>query len=117
MNIEIEIIKPIPKDQINSFCDKTVYNTAVLTREETKSADAYPYLTGELQRSEISAPIVGSNKEYGLEAGVDYAKKVWGYENVNWTNPDTKPQWYYSIYREHEATIVSEAVSRTLKEI
>lgn len=117
MNVEIKIIKDIPKDQINKFEDKTIYNTAVLTREYTKTANAYPYLTGELRRSEVSSPIVGSNKSYGLTAGVGYAKYVWDYKNVNWTNSSTQPQWYYSVFRQKGASIVSNAVSRALKEI
>lgn len=118
MNIEVKIIKDIPKNEINKFEDKVVYNTAVLTREYTKSANAYPYRTGELQRSEISAPIISSgNKSYGLSAGVGYAKSVWNYKNVNWTNSSTQPQWYYSIFRKQGASIMQNAVSRALKEI
>lgn len=117
MNIEVQIIKDIPKDQIKKFEDRTTYNTAVLTREYTKSANAYPYLTGELRRSEVSSPIVGSNNSYGLIAGVKYAKRVWNYKNVNWTNASTQPQWYYSVFRQKGASIVNNAVSRALKEI
>lgn len=117
MNVEVKIIKDIPKDQINKFEDKVVYNTAILTREYTKSANAYPYLSGELRRSEVSSPIVGSNGNYGLTSGVKYAKSVWNYKNVNWTNSSTRPQWYYSVFRQKGASIVNNAVSRTLKEI
>lgn len=117
MNVEVEIIKDIPKEQINKFEDRVVYNTAILTREHTKSANAYPYLTGKLRASEISSPVVGSNKEYGLTAGVKYAKAVWNYTNVNWTNPSTQPQWYYNVFKKEGTTIISNAVSRSLKEI
>lgn len=117
MNIEVQILKPIPEKQIAEFEDKTTYNIAVLTREYTKSASAYPYLTGELQRSEISAPIVGSHNSYGLSGGVGYAKHVWNYNNVNWTNSSTQPQWYYSIFRKKGSSIVNNAVNRALKEI
>ena len=117
MNVEVILAKPIPVEQISNFEDKTVYNTAVLTREYTKSSNAYPYLTGKLQKSEVAAPIIGSNKKYGLLAGVDYATTVWGYRNVAWTNPSTKPQWYYSEFREKGSIIVSNAVQRALKEV
>ena len=36
MNIEVKVIRGIPKDQINKFEDKVVYNTAVATREYVK---------------------------------------------------------------------------------
>ena len=117
MNIEIKILKGIPKDQINKFEDRVVYNTAVATREYTKSRSSYPYKTGNLMRNEVSAPIVGSNKEYGLSAGTDYAGYVWNMKNVNWTNPSTQPQWYYNNFREKGALLLTNAVVRSKKEI
>ena len=77
MKIDIEIIKGLPVEQINMFEDRTIYNVAVETREMTKGFRAFPYLSGELERTEIAEPITGSNKEYGLSAGVDYAKYVY----------------------------------------
>lgn len=117
MNVEVEIIKELPKKQILGLEDRVVYNTAVLTREYTKNANAYPYLSGELQRSEIAAPITGSNKEYGLLSGVDYAKYVWKYNNAVWTNPSTQPKWYYTTYKNQSAVITQNALVRALKEI
>lgn len=117
MNIEIEITKELPVKQINNFEDRTVYNCAVFTREFTKGANAFPYLTGNLQRHEIAAPIIGSNKDYGLSSGVDYAKYVWKMNDVKWTNPNTQPQWYYSIFTKRTDTIVNQAVNTALKEI
>lgn len=117
MDIEIEIIKGIPTEQINKFEDKVVYNCAVYTRELTKGASAFPYLSGRLQRSEVAAPIVGSNKEYGLSNGVDYAKYVWRMKNAKWTNPNTQPQWYKSVFDTKAGTVVSGAVIRAKGEI
>ena len=117
MNREIKIIKGIPTQQIDTFEDKVVYNTAVSTREYTKSRHNYPYLTGKLMRSEVAAPIVGSHKTYGLTAGVDYAVDVWGKTNVHWTNPNTKPQWYYRNFQLHGYGFLTEAVFKAKKEI
>ena len=117
MNVEVKIIKDIPVKQIEKFEDRVVYDTAIITREFTKSANAYPYLTGKLRASEVSSPVVGSNKSYGLGAGVNYAQYVWDYNNVNWTNSSTKPQWYYTTFKNQTSTIVSNAVNRALKEI
>lgn len=117
MNIEVKIIKEIPKKQINQFEDRVVYNTAVLTREYTKSANAYPYRTGKLQQSEVSAPVIGTNKNYGLTAGTNYAPRLWNMTKVNWTNPSTQNQWYKSVFTKNTQTIVQNAVSRALKEI
>lgn len=115
--IEVKIIKDIPKDQIDKFEDKVVYNTAVLTREYTKSASAYPYLTGELERTEVASPITGSNKEYNLLAGVDYAKYVWKMTDVNWTNNSTNPQWYYNVFRKKNQLIIQSAMNKAIGEL
>lgn len=117
MNIDVEIIKGIPEEQINKFLDRTVYNTAVLTREETKSLNAYPVRSGELKRQEIAQQIIGNDKEYGLGSGVDYAHRVYKYENVNWTNNSTLPHWYYNVFNKNGAMILTNAVVRALKEI
>ena len=117
MDIEIKIIKDLPIEQINQFEDKVVYNTAVATREYTKNINAFPYLTGTLRREEIASPVQGSNKEYSLLTGVDYASRVWKMTNVKWTNKSTKPQWYYNSFNEKGALILSEAVTKAKKEI
>ena len=115
MNVEIEIVKGIPEEQINQFLDKTIYNVAVLTREETKNLRAYPVRTGTLQKEEVAQEIIGNNKEYGLGAGVPYAKKVYSMENVNWTNKSTLPHWYYSVFNKKGAIIMTNAVNQALK--
>lgn len=118
MNIDIVIKKGIPVEQIEKFEDRVVYNTAVATREYTKSRNAYPVLTGELKRSEVAAPIVNEgNKSYGLTSGVDYATTVWGYKDVQWTNPGTRPQWYYTMFREKGASLLLNSVMKSIKEI
>ena len=117
MNVEINWTKDIPTKQINQFEDKVVYDVAVLTREFTKNDNAFPYLTGELMRNEIAEPITGSNKTYGLSAGVSYANRVYKLDKANWTNPATQPHWYYTEYNKHHMTILEDAISRALKEI
>lgn len=103
---------------IDRFTDKVVYNVAVLTREMTKNLRAYPRLTGRLEQTEVSEQVVGSNKEYGLSAGVEYAKYVWVKgKNTNWTNSSTEPQWYYTVFDKHDKEIVHNAVNRALKEV
>lgn len=117
MNIEIDIIKGIPTEQIDYFEDRVIYNTAVQTRELTKSRNNFPYLSGKLMRSEVAAPIVGNNKEYGLTSGVDYAQYVWNFNNPRWTNKMTKPQWYYTNFNEKGAMLLINAVIGAKKEI
>lgn len=117
MNVEIEIIKELPKKQMETFEDKVVYNVALMTRNTTKENKFYPHLTGELERQEIASPISGSNMTYSLLSGVDYAKYVWKMTDVKWTNPQTQPQWYYNAFNKQKEILVSGAVVKALKEI
>ena len=117
MNVEIEIVKDLPVEQIEKFEDRVVYNVAINTRNTTKSENAYPYRTGLLAREEIKAPIEGNNKEYALMTGVDYAKYVWKMNNVNWTNKQTQPQWYYNVLKQNSSVIINNSVVQALKEI
>ena len=117
MNVEIEIVKEIPKKQINQFEDRVVYNVATLTREYTKASNSYPYLSGKLERSEIASPITGKDKEYSLLSGVDYAKYVWNMKDVSWTNSSTKPQWYLTNYKQNQQTIIKSAENRALRSL
>lgn len=116
MNVEVKIIKGIPTEQIESFEDRVVYDVAVETREMTKGLRAYPYLSGELERKEIAEPVTGSNKEYSLGAGVDYAVRVYNLDNVKWTNPSTEAHWYHTVFDKRKAIIVKGAVFKALKE-
>lgn len=117
MMIQFKWVKPLPTKQINAFEDRVVYNTALYTREYTKGTSAFPRLTGELERQEIAAPIVGSNKNYALTGGTDYAGYVWRMTGVNWSNKATQPQWYYTTFKNNAEKIVSQAISSALKEI
>ena len=117
MNVEIKMLKKIPEREIERFTDKTIYNVAVLTREETKSRRAFPHRTGRLEQTEVSERITGSNKEYELNAGVGYAVYMYNLDKANWTNPRTEPHWYYIMYERYQDRIVKEAVDRALKEV
>jgi hypothetical protein len=110
--------KDIPEEQITDFEDKVVYYSAVLTREYTKNMNAYPRLSKELEQQEVRAPIKKQQKGvYALLDGVDYAKYVWKMTNVNWTNPNTQPQWYENVYKKKQKTIMSKAEASALGEL
>lgn len=115
MNVEVEIIKDIPEQQIEQFTDRVIYNTAVLTREETKGLNAFPQLSGTLMREELAQQIIGSNKEYGLVGGTSYAKAVYDYNKVNWTNKSTLPHWYKSVFEKSGNMILFNSIARSLK--
>ena len=114
-SVDVEIKKDIPEKQIQQFEDRSVYFTA---SEYTTAARAYPHLSGELERSEVRVPVQKQKHgEYGLLRGTKYASFVYKMTNVKWTNPSTRPQWYGSMYRAREKSIVDTAQKRALKEI
>jgi hypothetical protein len=118
IDVKAIIKEDIPEKQIEQFEDRVVYFTALLTREFTKGARAYPHLTGELERQEVRVPIQRLDKaSYGLLRGTTYASYVYKMKNVKWTNPSTQPQWYSTIYRQREKTITETAQERALKEL
>lgn len=118
ISVSVEIKDKKLTKNIDKFTDKVVYNVAVLTREMTKGLHAYPRRTGRLEQTEVSEQITGSNKEYGLSTGVDYAKYVWQKgKNTAWTNSNTEPQWYYTVFDKHDREIVKNAIDRALKEV
>lgn len=115
MNSEFIILADLPREQIRKFESNVVKNAATLTRERTKTSEAFPYLTGELERTEVGDDIIVSSElEYGLSAGVTYAKYVWNMENVHWTNKKTEPKWYLEIYKKHKEDILQTAVVTSL---
>ena len=117
IGISFEWVKELPVKQINKFEDRVVYYAAIYTRERVKGTNAYPYLSGELSRQELAQPIVGSDKQYSWLSGVGYAVYVWNMKSPHWTNPKTKPQWYYTQFKQDKKKILSQAQTVALKEI
>lgn len=118
MNIEVTIIKDIPKDKVKTFEDKVVYEIARETLDRT--AGFFPRLTGDLEIGSYAMGVVGSNKEYGIGSearnsrGEYYAKYVWKYpQNTNWTNPATLAQWYTTVFGNHAEQITNSAITKT----
>lgn len=113
MNIEVEITKDIPTDKINKFADLVVEGVARATLDMT--AGFFPRLTGDLERGAYAMGVVGSNKNYGIGSTVDYAKYVWKMKGVNWTNPATLEQWYYTKFLNKKEQILNQAVTGAKK--
>ena len=108
ISCDIEIIKELPKDKINQWEDEVVYMISRKTLDFTDSNRHFPYLTGKLNEASMNEGVVKlGNKTYGLGArGVEYAPKVWNYgQNTNWTNKQTLPKWYVSVYEKYKNQI------------
>ena len=119
MNIKVtvEVPKDIPKDALNYFVDRTVYNMAAITLERTEQH--IPYRTGHMHDDEIARGVQGTYKTYTL--GNDryyYARYVWGFpQDVNWTNKKSYAQWFITEFKNCKETITSLAVARAKKVI
>lgn len=115
MNVQVQILKDIPKKKIQSFEDNVVQAIARETLNATSGF--FPRLTGELERGSYAFGVQGSNKKYGIGSeaksprGDYYAKYVWDYkQSTNWTNPNTLAQWYMTVFKNHKERIVNQAV-------
>lgn len=120
IHCEIVINKEIPIAQIKNWEDKVVYGIARKTLDFTNSGEHFPYLTGELARASMNEGVVTLGKSnYGLGArGVEYAPRVWTYgEGTNWTNKNTLPQWYMSVFEKYKNEILEDAIKSANSEV
>ncbi len=118
--ISFEVVKPMPVKEISNWEDKVVYGIARATLDFTNSSHHFPYLTGELNRASMNEGVVQETKgTYHLGArGVEYAPKVWNYgQNTNWTNKQTLPKWYVSVYNKYRDTINEAALKNAESEL
>lgn len=111
-SINVKVIKELPVEKINRYTDRVVYSIARNTLDLTVSNKAFPYLTGDLQRDSMANGVINTGHlSYSLGArNIKYAPKVWTYTNVKWTNPNTQPQWFVSVYKKYEHNIVERAI-------
>lgn len=115
MNIELNIIKDLPKKELQRFADLVVYESARETLALT--GGNFPRLTGDLERGAYAMGVVDlGHMTYGLGSDVDYAKYVWEMPpSTHWTNPNTIAQWYYYIFRIRRDNIINQAVTAAKK--
>ena len=116
MNVEIKIIKPLNVDGIDNFMDGIVYGATRITKDFTNSENRFPRRTGNLQITSMAQPIRKSGKySYSLDVpyGVEYAGFVWQMKDVHWTNENTYPQWYETMFRNKKELIISSAINQS----
>lgn len=117
MNVDIIIVKPFPKAQLNRFPDETVRNMASITLERT--TPHIPELSGHMKRDILGRGVKGFSGTYTL--GTDktsYSKIVWKYpQSTNWTNKKSYAQWFMKEFELEKQKIVKLAVGRALKVI
>lgn len=122
IQVSIEVTRPLPVDKIENWQDKVVFGMARATLDFTNTKQHFPRLTGALQEGSMATGVVTINKKtYGLDydkTTTTYAPIVWQYgKNTNWTNSNTLPQWYYSVFDRYTNEIVEVAVKNAESEL
>lgn len=119
-SISFKVVKPMPVDKISNWEDKVVFGIARGTLDYTNSKNNFPYRTGALNRASMSEGVVKEKKgTYHLGArGTKYAPAVWRMgANTNWTNKQTLPQWYNSVFKRYHTNIVNNALDNAKGEL
>ena len=94
--------------------DKVVYAIARQTLDMVGSMKATAYKTGETERSMFSRGVQQDVDGYYIGNFTDYAKRVYDLNRANWNNPNTRPQWFHSIWKEYGDMITDNCIRRYL---
>lgn len=120
LTISVEIIKDIDHKLIENYEDKVLMGIARKTLDFTDDFGFFPRLSGDLEKASMAEGVVkdGYLSYYLGARGVYYAPYVWEMgEGTNWTNPNTKPQWYRYTYETYRNTIMQDAVKLAESEV
>lgn len=68
---------------------------------------------GTLRRETASGGVKGGNGDYYIGSYTNYAKYVWKMpSSTNWTTPNTNNKWFARALKEHQATIIDNAINK-----
>lgn len=68
---------------------------------------------GTLRRETASGGVKGGNGDYYIGSYTNYAKYVWKMpSSTNWTTPNTNNKWFVRALKEHQATIIDNAINK-----
>ena len=97
--------------------DGTLYTIAKETLEMTISKEYIPWRTGDMMFSSVGNGVRGSNGDYYIGSFTNYASYVWvmPQNSTNWTNPNSKSKWYAYTLKNHQKTIIDNAINKTWK--
>lgn len=106
---------PKVKNGLGIIPDKTLYQMAKMTLD--MSIPTIPKDSGTMRRTSMAGGVRGGNGDIYIGSYTDYATYVWRMTNVNWTTPGTNGQWYARTLKQHQATIVNNAINRAWNEV
>lgn len=94
--------------------DKCLYAIARQTLDMVGSTKATAYKSGATERSMYAQGVQACANGYYIGDFTDYAKNVYWKVNANWTNKNTKPQWFHTIWQEQGDLITDNCIRRYL---
>lgn len=112
MNIKTRVVRELPKKNIERFVDRTVYNIARITLENTEPH--IPVLSKHLYDDFFARGVKGGNARYTLgTTDTEYTMFVWNMpKGTHWTNKQTYPQWFITEWNNNKEKIVDQAINQ-----
>lgn len=99
--------------ELKNMPDIVMYATARQFLDRVGSSKVTPYKSGKMEGTMFSNGVKGSNKEYQIGNYTDYAGYVYAYpQNVNWTNPMSKAQWFETFWKSQGKSVLENVVAR-----
>ena len=119
MNVSVEFQwNDKTKRGLQKIPDDILYIIARQTLDYTTSLQYFPKKSGVMERSSLGAGVRGSSGDFYIGSFTKYASTVWNYpqEGTNWTNPNSKSQWYAYTLKKFGQTIIDNAIAKSWKE-
>ena len=98
--------------------DGTLYTIAKETLDMSVPKIPMSNITGHsgtLRRSSTAGGVKGGNGDYWIGSYTNYASSVWKMpqSTTNWTNPKSKAKWYAYTLKNHQKTIIDNAINKS----
>lgn len=113
MNNVVIKINDTTMKELEKMPDRITYAVARQTLDRIGSTKITPYKTGKMEATMFSSGVRGSNGNYEIGNYINYAKYVYAMpQNVNWTNPLSKAQWFETFWKSSGKSVLENVVAR-----
>lgn len=101
-------LKRIPDDILYTTAKQTLdLSQPIIPKSNIKNH------AGTLRRATASGGVRGGSGDYYIGSYTNYAKYVWKMpSSTNWTTPNTNNKWFVRALKEHQATIIDNAINK-----
>ena len=117
MDVDAELrLNPKTMGGLKRIPDAVLYTIAKETLDYSQPITPMSKMknhAGTLRRETASGGVKGSNGDYYIGSYTNYAKYVWKMpSSTNWTTPNTNNKWFVRALKEHQATIIDNAINK-----